>query len=202
MVKPTRPDSLFWIELIEDTRNKRSLILKLAVPIVLVLPLTMKGVPETFRLAALPLIALFLGVLGSSVGLTRLKERGILERLSALPVGRGSMMRGYLLANAAMDGVQMLVPGTIAIASFGLAPEATALTATALASSILLANALGALVSTAAGGSGEVHLFSAICVLGIAGLSGLFSGMTGSSMDITSGALPFGLVADGWKSVV
>jgi len=192
-----RPDSLLHIELMEDLRSRRSLVLKLLLPVILVVPLTITSVPEAVRLAGLPLIALFLGVLGASVGLTRLKEQGLTERLGATPVPRARMIRQYLLANAAMDGVQMLVPAIIVIASVNLGLSAVALVAAALALSIFLANALGVLVSAVAGGSGEVHLFSALCVLGVAGISGLFSGEGGSILKVVSEALPFGLVGQG-----
>ncbi len=195
----TKPDDLFRIEIMEDLRGRRSLLLKIALPIILVLPLTLKGVPESLRLAGLPLIALFLGVLGASVGLTRWRERGILPRLAMLPTSRRRMLLQFVAANAAMDGVQMTTPSLVVLASFSPPAGAVLLVAVAMAACVVLSNCVGVLVSVAAGGSGEVHLLSALCVLGIAGISGLFSSSMASAPVIgeVSKALPLGLAADG-----
>ena len=192
-----RPDNLFRMELLEDLRRKGPLALKLVLPIVLVIPLTLDRVSTTFRVDGLPLIVLFLGVLGSSVGLTRLRERGLLERMSALPVRRSKLVMDYLMANTAMDAIQIIAPFTILAISFRLHMDSLALAAVGLAVCLVLSNTLGVLVAMAAGGSGEVHLYSGICVLGVAGLSGLFFGGSSPMIDSISNILPFGVLASG-----
>jgi len=189
--------NLFWIELIEDTRRRRSLLLKFAIPIILVLPFTLGQVSSAVRFSGLPLIVLFLGVLGSSVGLSGLKDRGLLERLSALPVSRRRMVGDYLMANVFMDALQMTVPALVLGISFRLDAGAVSLTILGLALCLLFANGVGVLMALAAGGSGEVHLYSAICVLGVAGMSGLFFGHASGSMDMIASSLPFALLKDG-----
>ncbi len=192
----TKPDSMFWVELIEDLRKRRALVLKFALPIVLVLPFTLDSISFSVRLAGLPLIALFLGVLGSSVGLSNLREHGILERLSALPVPRAKMVGGYLAANVTMDALQIALPAAILGSAFAIPMGSAALVAIALLLCLVLANAVGVLMATVAGGSGEVHLYSAVCVLGLAGVSGLFF-TAGGTMEAIAGALPFRLLKDG-----
>jgi len=192
-----RADNLFWVELIEDTRKKRSLILKFALPIILVLPFTLDQVSATVRRSGLPLIILFLGVLGSSVGISGLKERGLLERLSALPLSHSLMVGDYLAANAAMDLLQIAVPSLILIVAFDLGPGAIAVSVVGLVLCVAFANGLGVLMATAAGSSGEVHLYSGLCVLGIAGLSGLFFSHGSATMDAIASGLPFGALKDG-----
>ena len=192
-----KPDNLFRMELLEDLRRKGPLILKLVLPIVLVTPLTLPEVSSTFRVDGLPLIVLFLGVLGSSVGLTRLRENGLMERMSALPVRRSRLIMDYLMANTAMDAIQIVVPFAILAISFRLHVDSLALAAVGLAICLVLANTLGILVAMAAGGSGEVHLYSGICVLGVAGLSGLFFGGSSPLIDSASNVLPFGVLATG-----
>lgn len=192
-----RADSLFWIELIEDTRKRRSLALKFILPVILVLPFTLDQVSSTVRHSGLPLIVLFLGILGSSVGLSNLKDRGLLERLSTLPVSHTRMVRDYLLANSVMDALQVVAPSMILLVAFELDAETIALTGIGVALCIIFANGFGVLMAAAAGSSGEVHLYSAVCVLGIAGLSGLFFAHGTGAMDIVAAGLPFGLLKDG-----
>ena len=192
-----KPESLFWIELVEDLRHRKSLMFKFVLPVILTIPFALPQFTSHIRYAGLSLIALFLGVLGSSAGLARMKERGILERLSILPQRFGKLMRDFLFANVAMDLLQMAAPIVILAFAFGLGGDSIALASVALVLSVLLANTIGVLVATAAGGSGEVHLYSAICVLFVAGLSGTFSSGSGGAMQAVSTVMPFDLLTHG-----
>lgn len=191
-----KPNNMFWVELIEDTRKKRSLALKFVLPVVLILPFTLEQVSASVRSSGLPLIALFLGVLGSSVGLSGLKERGITERLSALPVSKARLVSDYLAANIVMDGLQMIAPAVILGLSFGITASSMSLIAVGLLLSLMFANSLGVLMAVAAGSSGEVHLYSGLSVLAVAGMSGIFF-EGGSAMQSLGNSLPFGVLKDG-----
>ncbi len=192
-----KPESLFWIEMVEDLRHRRSLMLKFALPVILTIPFALPQFTSHIRFAGLSLIALFLGVLGSSVGLSRMRERGILERLSILPQRFRRLMRDFLFANVAMDLLQMAAPIAMLAFAFGLGGDSIALASVALVLSVLLANTIGVLVATAAGGSGEVHLYSALCVLFVAGISGIFSNGSGGAMQAVSTVMPFDLLTHG-----
>jgi|GEM_PF-737676 len=190
-----KPDSLFWVELIEDLRRRRSLVLKFVIPVVFVIPFMLPQVPSAVRESGLPLIVLFLGVLGSSVGLSGLRERGMLERLSVLPVPRARMVGEYLAANVSMDALQIAAPALILMLVFKLDSVSAFIAVIGLGLCLLFSNAIGVVMAVAAGSSGEVHLYSAMCVLGIAGLSGLF--FQSDAMSAVSSLMPFGLLKDG-----
>ncbi len=192
MIRP--PSSLFEREILEDVRNRRSLAAKMIVPIAFVIPFSVDLMPLSARASILPLLALFLGVLGSSVGLTRWQEGKVTERIATLPLSRKRMMLDYVLANAVMDGAQMVVPAAIMFLSLGLTAESVSLAVAALALCLLLSNALGAFVAGVSGGSGETHLLSIVTVLAVAALSGLFMGGMTSTFGQVSGSIPFGLL--------
>ncbi len=185
------------MEILEDTRKPKSLALKFALPVVITLPFALPQFTSDFRFAGLALVALFLGVLGSSTGLSRIRENGITERLMLLPQGFGKLLRDFLFANVAMDYLQMLAPLAILVVAFKLSPDSIVLAAFALAMCILMANVIGMLVAIASGGSGEVHLYSAISVLLIAGASGIFSGASSGLMGGISMLLPFDSLTNG-----
>ena len=190
-----RPDSLFWIEIMEDSRRRRSLVFKFALPVALVLPLSLADVPVELKHATLPLLVLFMGVLGSSVGLSSLRERGMLERLSTLPVTPAKMVSDYVMANVAMDALQIMLPAVILFVALEAGALAIAYTAIGLVLCILISNSLGVLMAIAARGAGEVHLYSGVCVLLVGGVSGLFMGNAEGLMDAIQTGLPFSLVS-------
>lgn len=196
------PDSLFWIELTEDWRRRRSLVLKFALPVVLIAPLSFADVPSYVKGAALPLLVLFMGVLGASVGLSSLRERGILERLATLPVPPRSLIRSYMTANVVMDILQILGPAMILVVALRPDPGNIALFSFGLFLCVLLANGMGVLMAIAARGAGEVHLYSGICVLLLGGASGLFMGKLDGFMETLSSGFPSGLVSSALSEAV
>ncbi len=95
----------------------------------------------------------------------------MLQRLSVLPTSPRALVLGYLMANAAMDALQLALLTAIVIS---LGAGGAAIVLICLGAAIVAANALGLIVAVLAGSSGEVHLFAAIAVLGAGGASGLF----------------------------
>jgi ABC-type transport system involved in cytochrome c biogenesis permease component len=190
-----RPDSLFWVELMEDSRRRRSLVIKFVLPVALILPLLIADVPSSLKFSALPLLVLFMGVLGASVGLSGMRERGMLERLSVLPVAPRKMIGDYIMANVAMDSLQMIVPSVLLVLVLRPEAGAVAVAAIGLLLCIFLSNELGVLMAIAARGTGEVHLYSGVCVLLVGGASGLFMGNAEGLIQTLQTSLPFGLVS-------
>ncbi len=190
-----RPDSLFWVELMEDSRRRRSRVIKFVLPVALILPLLIADVPSSLKFSALPLLVLFMGVLGASVGLSGMRERGMLERLSVLPVAPRKMIGDYIMANVAMDSLQMIVPSVLLVLVLRPEAGAVAVAAIGLLLCIFLSNELGVLMAIAARGTGEVHLYSGVCVLLVGGASGLFMGNAEGLIQTLQTSLPFGLVS-------
>ncbi len=185
------PTNLFTREILEDLRRRRSLVFKFTLPVVLMLPFALVNMDGAVRASGLPLIVLFLGVLGTSVGLAKLRESKMSDRLAALPVSRRRMIFQHLGANILMDGLEVVLPASIIIYSLGVAGNGLLLVICSLILSLIMANAIGSLLAMISGGSGEVHLYSGIAVLVFASASGLFFRDLPAGMSILTDFMPF-----------
>ncbi len=149
-------------------------------------------VPVSMRAAGLAGAVIFIGVFGSSVGLIRIRESRMLERLAMLPAPPHRFIGEYIFANALLDGVQLLVPvGIFLVVSHALAGSALCILI-CFAAAVVAANALGLLVAIAAGSSGEGHLYAIVTVMAVFIVSGF---VTPAGMAFLAGigsALPFG----------
>ncbi|WP_332449056.1 hypothetical protein [Methanoculleus sp.] len=180
------PDSFFRKEILEDLRNRRGLLLKFALPAALLLPLILSDAPVSLQAAGITVAVVFSGVFGSSIGLVRLRESGMLDRMAMLPVSSGRLTAGYVLANALLDAAQVAVPLAAFLLVHPPAPEGVLFAVVSFASAVVAANALGVLVAVAPGSSGEGHLYAVITVMAAIALSGLVA-----PAPYTQGLLPF-----------
>ncbi len=178
-----RPDSLFWKEIIADLRDRRGLFFKFALPAALLLPLILADLPVSMPAAGITVAVVFSGVFGSSIGLVRLRESGMLERMAMLPVSSRRLTAGYLLANALLDGAQVAVP---LVAFLLVHPPVAPGVAVSFASAVVAANALGVIVAAIPGSSGEGHLYAIVTVMAAIALSGLVT-----PAPYAQGLLPF-----------
>lgn len=180
------PDSFFRKEILEDLRNRRGLLLKFALPAALLLPLILSDAPVSLQAAGITVAVVFSGVFGSSIGLVRLRESGMLDRMAMLPVSSGRLTAGYVLANALLDAAQVAVPLAAFLLVHPPAPEGVLFAVVSFASAVVAANALGVLVAVVPGSSGEGHLYAVITVMAAIALSGLVA-----PAPYTQGLLPF-----------
>lgn len=180
------PDSFFHKELLEDLRNRRGLILKFALPPALLLPLILADLPASLQAAGITVAVIFSGVFGSSIGLVRIRESGMLDRMAMLPVSPRRQIAGYILANALLDGAQLAVP----FAAFLLVHPPVLVGAicavVSFVSAVVAANALGVLVAAVPGSSGEGHFYAIVAVMAAIVLSGAVA-----PAPYTQGFLPF-----------
>jgi hypothetical protein len=183
------PSDLFWKELMEDWKGKRSLALKLLLPLIFLIPVSIPSVPVQVKASMLPLAVLFLGVFGSAIGLVKMREGRMLPRLAILPLPPYRLMIQYLAANIAMDSLQLVVLFAATILILGVGGTTLVIAGGALVLAIVASNSLGALVAVMAGSSGEVHLLAALTVLIVGGASGLF--ISGGPSAWASTILPF-----------
>ncbi|HZD43128.1 MAG TPA: hypothetical protein VE134_03645, partial [Methanomicrobiales archaeon] len=112
-----QPDSLWQKELLEETKGKRSLLFKFILPLLLLAPFTLPQVPLQVRVAGLTIAVLFIGVFGSSVRLSRIRESKMLERLGVLPLSPRRLTAEYLFASAIMDALQLALPFVLVVAT-------------------------------------------------------------------------------------
>ncbi|BBL68210.1 ABC transporter permease [Methanoculleus chikugoensis] len=167
------PDSFFQKELLEDLRNRRGLILKFALPAALLLPLILADVPASLQAAGITVAVVFSGVFGSSIGLVRIRESGMLDRMALLPVSPRRLTAGYVLANALLDGTQVAIPLAAFLLVHPPVPAGILYAVVSFASAVVAANALGVLVAVVPGSSGEGHLYAVVTVMAAIALSGL-----------------------------
>jgi hypothetical protein len=189
-----RPDRFWQREILEQTRRKRSCVVKFMLPLALTAPLLLPNVPVTIRGDAFTLLLLFIGVFGSAIGLIRTGETGMMARMAVLPLSPVHIIAEYLLAHSLFEGLQFLIPLILITGSRGLTAAALIGLGITFLIVIIAANAIGAIVAVAAGSSGEGHLFAVISVLVVIVLSGLFRGIEGGLQ--TGMFLPFRYFGD------
>ena len=181
-----RPDSFWKKEVLEDLRNRRGLILKFALPAALLLPLILAGVPVSLQAAGITVAVIFSGVFGSSIGLVRIRESGMLDRMAMLPVSPRRLTAGYVFANALLDLAQVAIPLSVFLLVHPPAPAGVIFAVISFVSAVVAANAFGVLVAVVPGSSGEGHLYAVVTVMAAIALSGLIA-----PAPYTQGLLPF-----------
>ena len=105
--------------------DRRSVALMLVAPLVLLtlLRFVYDGAPEVFDRVGGPLLALFPFItmfLVTSVAMLRERTSGTLERLLAMPLGKGDLLGGYALAFGGVAVVQTLLASALSLGPLGL----------------------------------------------------------------------------------
>lgn len=171
-----RPANVFQVELACLLAGRRTLAMKLALPLLAALPFALADMPAGIKAGGVAMLVLFISLFGSAVAMVRRRGDGLLTRLRLLPIPRWLVVCDFLLAGAAMDVVQgggaiamLLLAAATAVTPAGLLVMAAALCAT-----VLLLNAAGMALAAAIKGSAEVHLAAAVLVGLLGSTSGLF----------------------------
>jgi hypothetical protein len=180
----------FWQkELLEASRGRRAVALKFLLPLILLAPLALGAVPASMKAIGFSVAVLFIGVFGSSVRLIHLRDSRMLERMAVLPVPPHVLAGEYILASSFLDGVQLLVPLVLLIATGGYSISSATMILLAYPAALIGANALGVFVAALSASAAEGHLFAVLSVIGAAGLSGAVPGVDAGW---SSWLLPFG----------
>lgn len=166
--------NFFTKELIEAIRRPRGLILKLIFPSIFALPLLFSGTPVSVAAGIITMITLMIGVFGVSVGLTKDRSDGVLERAFTTPVSSKSILIGQVGAGVLVELIQLIpILALVIVRGEGSFTWEGTFVAVAVLT-VLSVNLLGLLVSGLASSSGEVHLFSTLVVFPLIGISGIF----------------------------
>jgi hypothetical protein len=169
-----KPDSFWKLELMENTGKKLSLALKFLIPLVLVIPVAIPSIPPAVKAGGFTLAIAFVGIFGTAVGLSRLREQHLTGRLSLLPLSQKTMVLEYLGVNALFTGLQFLIP---LISFMIIVPQATGNIPSVVigyCSVIVVSSGIGVLISGIARSSGEGHLIAILAIFAIIGVSGIF----------------------------
>ncbi|MDJ0384894.1 ABC transporter permease [Streptomyces sp. G-G2] len=190
--------------------DPRSIALMLLVPVLMLtlLRFVFDGSPRTFDsigaslLGIFPLITMFLV---TSIATLRERTSGTLERLLAMPLGKGDLIGGYALAFGAVAVVQSLLATGLALWALGLdivgSPWLLLLVALLDA---LLGTALGLFVSAFAASEFQAVQFMPAVIFPQLLLCGLFAprGTMQPVLEAVSNVLPMSYAVDGMTQVL
>lgn len=190
--------------------DPRSIALMLLVPVLMLVLLryVFDGSPQTFNsigaslLGIFPLITMFLI---TSIATLRERTSGTLERLLAMPLGKGDLIAGYALAFGAMAVVQSLLATGVALWVLGLdvvgSPWLLLLVALLDA---LLGTALGLFVSAFAASEFQAVQFMPAVIFPQLLLCGLFAPRDTMQpvLEALSNVLPMSYAVDGMSQVL
>jgi len=187
----------------------RTLALLLVVPIVLLtlLRYMFEDSPQVFDRVGGPLLALFPFIsmfLVTSVAMLRERTSGTLERLLAMPLGKGDLLGGYALAFGLLAVVQTLLASALALGPLGLDVAGSPAFVVVLAVlDALLGTALGLLLSAFARTEFQAVQFLPAVVLPQLLLCGLFAPRETMAAPLRwlSEALPLTYAVEGMQEV-
>ncbi|MFE5030195.1 ABC transporter permease [Streptomyces sp. NPDC056656] len=190
--------------------DPRSIALMLLVPCVMLFLLryVFDGSPGTFDsigaslLGIFPLITMFLV---TSIATLRERTSGTLERLLAMPLGKGDLIAGYALAFGALAVVQSVLATALALWGLGLDATGSAwlLLLVALLDA-LLGTALGLFVSAFAASEFQAVQFMPAVIFPQLLLCGLFIARDKMQpvLEAISNVLPMSYAVDGMNEVL
>src|SRR5438067_12184158 len=103
-------------ELVEFAQRRRALVIKLAFPLLIAIPLILSGAPSIYAAMALTMLITIVGALGAGAVLSRERQSGLTLRYRTLPVTPGRLLIERLSTSAVIDFVQLIpVLGLIAL---------------------------------------------------------------------------------------
>jgi ABC-2 type transport system permease protein len=190
--------------------DPRSIALMILIPCVMLLLLryVFDGSPRTFDsigaslLGIFPLITMFLV---TSIATLRERTSGTLERLLAMPLGKGDLIAGYALAFGALAIVQSVLATGLAVWALGLDVTGSAwlLLLVALLDA-LLGTALGLFVSAFASSEFQAVQFMPAVIFPQLLLCGLFTPRPDMHpvLEGISNVLPMSYAVDGMNEVL
>jgi ABC-2 type transporter len=171
------PGSPWTREWLVTLGHPRALAMRVAVPLLLAVPLVAGGAPTFWAAMLLTVLVAMVGAVGSGMALARARASGHLARLAVAPGPPWRLVGGWVLAAAAVDAVQLLPALAVVAAGGGSGPAAVAALLLSVAATLLLANLLGCALALLAGGAAEVLLDVTVVLAPLLFLGGLFTGV-------------------------
>jgi ABC-type multidrug transport system permease subunit len=176
------------------------LIIKLAFPLVLVIPLVTTGAPPFFAGMLLTVLIAMVGTVGTGVTVTRSRGSGWLDRLAVLPLPAWRIGLELFFAGWLVDALQAtLVLVVIAVAE---RPDPATLATTWLLALAALAfsGAIGLAIAAITDHPGEAMLYLAVLLAPLLFLSGLFTGVPAGGIRYwVAQVLPFSYLDEGFQ---
>lgn len=182
----------FWQrELVELTQRRPVLLIKLAYPLAIGIPLLLSRAPVIYAGMALTLLVGMTSALGAGAVLTRERLSGLALRYRLLPVRAGILMVERLGVQAAIDLLQFSPLLLLVAVRHQEGAVYWPAVLVALIGALLAGNLLGAFASTLSRVPGEVMLYTFIVLLPAFYLSGVFAPLPHPWLVVASRFLPF-----------
>ena len=171
-----RTGNIFQLEVASAAAGGRTLLLRLALPLLLALPFVLAEMPPRAQIGGLVMLTLFISFFGSAVAVGRRRTDGLRMRICVLPLPVWLVVLDFVLAGTLVDlwqmaGVVILFAAVNAAAS-GLGNLAQVVACLLIV--LVVLNLLGMLLAAAMKNNAEVHLTGALAVGIIAFVSGVF----------------------------
>ena len=164
-------------ELLVVAARRRSLALKVGIPLVLALPLIVGGAPTFWAGMLLTVLTAMVGAVGTAVTLARARQSGLLVRLALVPRPGWRVVGGVVVAGALVDLIQLLPVVLLVAIAGGATPLEWAGLVVAVLAGLLTGSLLGCVVACLAGGVGEVLLDVCVLLAPLLFFGGLFTGV-------------------------
>ncbi len=195
-----RRTRLWQLELRADLARRRALAIKLAFPLVLVIPLITTGAPPFFAGMLLTVLVAMIGTVGTGVTVTRARGSGWLERLAVLPLPAWRVGLEIFLASWLVDCLQ----GTLVVALIAITQRpdpATLLTTWLLVlAALAFSGAIGLAIAALTDHPGEAMLYLAVVLAPTLFLAGIFTGVPASGFRYwTAQVLPYSYLHEGFQ---
>ncbi|MGC2190709.1 MAG: ABC transporter permease [Candidatus Dormiibacterota bacterium] len=195
-----RPTQLWQLELRGTLARRRALVIKLAFPLVLVIPLVTTGAPPFFAGMLLTVLIAMVGTVGTGVTITRARGSGWLDRLAVLPLPAWRVGLELFFAGWLVDALQAtLVLVVIALAE---RPDPATLATTWLLalSALAFSGAIGLGIAALTDHPGEAMLYLSVVLAPLLFLSGLFTGVPAEGIRFwIAQILPFSYLDEGFQ---
>jgi ABC-type multidrug transport system permease subunit len=195
-----RPVRLWQLELRGTLARRRALAIKLAFPLVLVIPLVAADAPPFFAGMLLTVLIAMVGTVGTGVTVTRSRGAGWLDRLAVLPLPAWRVGLEIFFASWLVDALQ----GTMVLAVIAVAdrPDPATLATTWLMALAALAfsGAIGLGIAAMTDHAGEAMLYLAVVLAPLLFLSGLFTGVPATGFRFwVAQILPYSYLHEGFQ---
>ncbi|MBV9525840.1 MAG: hypothetical protein JOZ46_08520, partial [Candidatus Dormibacteraeota bacterium] len=116
------PRAMFTREILVTLARPRALLIKLAVPLVLTVPLLAGHAPTFWAGMLLSVLCAITGAIGAAVTTARARESGLLTRLALTPRPAWRVVASWVAGGALVDAVQ-LAPAIVVV--LALSPVST-----------------------------------------------------------------------------
>ena len=171
------PGGMFLREVLVAATRPRALLLKMAFPLVLTIPLVTAHAPTFWAGMLLTVLCAMVGAVGAGMTAAHARESGLLTRLTLTPTPPWRVISAWVGSSAVVDLAQLL-PALLVVLIAAPTTPATAVTLLlAVAAVLIVANSLGFAISALGGGPGEVLLDTVVLLAPLLFLGGLFTGV-------------------------